>query len=112
MMIILTMASAVSMLGLQASINAPRSAFATCLKQAEAKAKTENVKPDAIADYLRGACGPAGDKLKNALVAFDTKNGIARSRAAADAQVEIDDTLDGSVRTYKRLNSETAQVQQ
>jgi len=111
-MIILTMASALSVLGLQASVNAPRSAFGACIKEAEAKARTENVKPDGFGEYLRSACSPSGDKLKNALVAFDTKNGVARARAASDAQMELDDTFDGAVRTYKRLNSQTADAQQ
>jgi len=111
-MIILTMASAVSMLGLQASVNVPRSAFSACIKEADAKAKAENVKADAFGEYVRNACSPAGAKLKNALVAFDTKNGVARARATSDAQMELDDTFDAASRQYKRLNSQTAEVQQ
>ena len=111
-MVILTMASAVSLLALQASVNAPRSAFAACIKEAEAKAKTDKLKPDAFGEHVRSACDPAGQKLKSALVAFDTKNGIGRTQAAADAQMVLDDTIDSAVRTYKRLNSEVAAVQQ
>jgi hypothetical protein len=111
-MIVLTFASAVSLLVLQASVNGPRSQLATCIKEASTKAKSENVKPDAFGDYLRSACGPAGSKLKTALVAFDTKNGIGRAQANTDAQMVVDDTLEAAGRTYKRLNSEVAAVQQ
>jgi hypothetical protein len=111
-MIILTMASAVSLLALQASVNAPRNAFAACIKEADSRAKTEKIKPDAFGDYVRNACAPAGAKLKSALVAFDVKNGIGRTQAAADAQMVVDDTVDAAVRTFKRLNSEVAEVQQ
>lgn len=110
-MIIMTMASAVSLLALQASVDAPRSAFTACIREAHAKAKTEKVKPDAFGDYVRSACAPAGDKFKNAMVSFDTKNGIGRSQAAADAQMVLDDTLDSAARSFKRLNSEVAEVQ-
>ena len=111
-MIVLTIASAVSMLALQASVNGPRDALATCIKEANIKAKSENVKPDAFGDYLRTACAPASGKLKAALVAFDTKNGIGRTQANADAQMVLDDTLDAAARTYKRMNSEVAAIQQ
>ena len=110
-MMIVMMASAISMLGLQASVNAPRGAFASCIQEATAKAKTENVKVEAYGDYVRSACSPAGAKLKNALVAFDTKNGVAKNRATADAQMEVDDSLDAAIRTYKRLNAPDPQVQ-
>lgn len=111
-MIMLTMASAVSLLALQASVNAPRNAFAACIKEADTRAKAEKINPDAFGEYVRSACDPAGAKLKSALVAFDVKNGIGRSQAAADAQMVLDDTMDAAVRTYKRLNSEVAAVQQ
>ena len=110
-MIILTMASAVSLMATQASVNAPRTAFAKCLTEVAEKAKTENVKPEAFGEYLRAQCGPAAQKLKGALVAFDTKNGIARTRASSDAQMELDDTFDSAARTYKRLNQDVAEVQ-
>ena len=110
-MIVMTMASAVSLLALQASVTAPRTAFARCIKEASTQAVTDKVKPDAFGDYLRSACTPAGAKFKNALVAFDTKNGVTRGRASQDAQMELDDSFDSAARTYKRLNSEDA-VQQ
>jgi hypothetical protein len=108
-MIVLTMASAVSLLALQASVNVPRSAFGTCISEAAEKAKSEKVTGEGIVEYLRTACDPAAAKLKNALIAFDTKNGVARARAAEDAQMELDDTLQGASRTYKRMQGQTAQ---
>lgn len=111
-MIVLTLASAVSLLALQASVDGPRSALAACIKETATKAKSESVKPDAFGEYLRTACSPAGAKLKTAMVAFDTKNGIGRVQANADAEMILDDLYDGAARTYKRMNSEVAAVQQ
>ena len=110
-MIIVTMASAVSMLSLQASVTAPRTAFADCIETASKRAVTEKVKADAFGEYLKAACTPAGAKFKNALVAFDTKNGVGRARAVQDAQMELDDSFESAARTYKRVNAEDA-VQQ
>ena len=110
-MIVLTMSSAL-LLVLQASVDGPRNAFLRCLDQTAANAKTEGVKPEAFADYLKAACAPASTKVVNALVAFDLKNKIPRSQAASDAQMFVDDAMDSKTRTYKRLNSQTAEVQQ
>lgn len=111
-MIVLTIASAVSLLALQASVDGPRSALAACIKEAGTKAKSESVKPDAFGDYLRTACSPAGAKMKTAMVAFDMKHGIGRSQANSDAEMIINDLFDGAARTYKRMNSEVAAIQQ
>lgn len=100
-MIILTMASAMYLAGLQAAIMGPRIAFTNCLKKAEASAKAEKIGADAFADYLRAACGPHGDRLKSALVAFDVKNGVSRTRASNDASMDVTDGFTSSARTYK-----------
>ncbi|MEO6359931.1 MAG: hypothetical protein ABIO43_05070 [Sphingomicrobium sp.] len=100
-MIILTMASAMYLAGLQAAITGPRIAFTNCLKKAEASAKTEKIAPDAYADYLRAACGTQGDRLKAALVAFDVKNGVSRTRASNDASTDVTDGFTSSAQTYK-----------
>jgi hypothetical protein len=97
------------LLALQASVNVPRSAFGTCISEAAEKAKSDKVNPDGFAEFLRTACDPAAAKLKNALIAFDTKNGVARARATEDAQMELDDTLDAASRSYKRLHQAKAQ---
>ncbi len=100
-MIMLTMASAIYLAGLQAAITGPRIAFSTCLKQASAKAETEKVAPDAYEAYVKAACGPQGEKLKAALVAFDVKNGVGRSRALTDASADVTDGFTASTESYK-----------
>lgn len=107
-MIIMTMATAMSLAGLQASITAPRIAFSKCIEQAQTKAKTEKVAAEAYADYLRAACSAQGDKLKSALTAFDVKNGIARTRAAADASRDVAEGFTSSAENYKWTTSAEA----
>lgn len=102
-MIILTMASAVYLAGLQASITGPRMAFTNCLKKAEASARAEKVSADAYTEYLRTACGGQGEKLKAALVAFDVKNGVSRARASNDASADVADGFSSSADNYKWL---------
>jgi hypothetical protein len=97
----MTMASAMYLAGLQASITVPRIAFNNCLKKAEASAKAEKVGADNYADYLRNACAAEGNRLKTALIAFDVKNGVARGRAAADAENDITEGFASSASTYK-----------
>jgi hypothetical protein len=87
--------------GLQATINAPTTAFRGCLKQAGEKAKTEKVAADAIEAYIRNACTAQGDALKTAVVAFRVKNGMAKKAAAADAEMTIDDYVGTIVDNYQ-----------
>jgi len=101
MMMLMTMASAIYLAGLQASITAPRIAFGDCLKKAETSAKTDKVAADAYADYLRTMCGAQGDRLKAALVAFDVKNGVSRNRASTDAAADVADGFSASAEAYK-----------
>lgn len=108
-MIMLTMATAMSLAGLQASITAPRIAFSKCLEQAQAKAKAEKVGADAYADYLRAACGAQGEKLKAALMAFDVKNGVRRAQAAADAGRDVTEGFTSSAESYKWSTSADTQ---
>ncbi|MEO5772891.1 MAG: hypothetical protein ABIQ32_02065 [Sphingomicrobium sp.] len=110
-MIILTMASAMYLAGLQASITAPRVAFTNCLKKAEASAKAEKVAPEAYVGYLRAACGPQGERLKNALVAFDLKHGVARGRAVGDASADVSDGFSSSAQSYKWAASADAKAE-
>lgn len=107
-MIILTMATAMSLAALQASITGPRIAFSNCIEKAQEKAKAEKVAAEAYADYLRAACGPQAEKLKSALIAFDVKNGIGRSRAAADASRDVTEGFTSSAESYKYQTSAQA----
>ena len=100
-MIVLLSASAIFLTGLQAGINAPRSAFTTCLKATTAKAKTEKVGADAYEGYLRSACGSQIDAFKAASIAFDVKNGISRKNATATADEMIGDWVGESIESYR-----------
>ena len=84
-MIALLAASAIYLTALQATINAPRDAFKACLKQGDAKAKSEKVAADGYDAYLRNACSAQTSSLRSALIAFDLKNGISRKSAAEGA---------------------------
>ena len=100
-MIALLSASAMTLLALQATINAPTQAFRGCLKEASAKADKEKVAGDAIDAYLRNACSVQMGTLKSAVVAFRTKNGMGRKTAADDADMTVDDYLATSVDKYQ-----------
>ena len=100
-MIILLAASTITLTALQASINAPREAFRTCLKEASNKAATDKVSSDAYDAYVRNACsGPLGS-FKSATMSFDMKNNVSRKTASANAEAMIDDFLASGLERYK-----------
>ena len=100
-MIALVVASSIYLTGMQATINAPRDAFRACLKQTKEKATSEKVAGDAFEAYARSACSSQLGALKDALVAFSLKNGMARKAASSDADSTIDDYLGSTVDNYK-----------
>ena len=100
-MIALIGASALALLGLQATINVPRDAFRTCLTKAADKATTDKVAAAGIEAYLKTACTVDANALRSAVIAFDTKNGMARKTAANDADSTVDDYVSSKVDHYK-----------
>ena len=100
-MIFLVAASAISLLGTQATIAAPTTAFRTCLREATAKATTEKVTGDGIEAYLKTACTSQMGTLKDALIAFRMKNGMSRKAAGSDADMTVDDYVATPVEIYK-----------
>ena len=100
-MIALLIASAINLTALQATISAPTSAFRGCLREAAAKAKNEKVTGDAIEAYLRNACTAQMGTLKEALIAFRLKNGMARKAAISDADMTVDDYVATPADNYK-----------
>ena len=107
-MIALIGATAITLTALQASINAPTTAFRDCLKEASTKATTEKVAGDAYEAYARNACGVSLTGLKSAVVAFRMKNGMSRKAAGADADMTVDDYLATSVDKYQFMASQNA----
>ena len=102
-MFILVAASAINLIALQASIAAPTDAFRGCLREATAKARDEHVAPDGIDAYLRGACTVQMGTLRDALIAFRLKNGMAKKAAAEDAAMTVDDYVATPVENFKFL---------
>jgi hypothetical protein len=102
-MIALIVSSAISLVGLQASIAAPTDAFRGCLREAATKAKNEKVPGDAIEAYLKTACSAQMSTLKNAVISFRMKNGMSRKAAASDAEMTVDDYVATPADNYKFL---------
>ncbi|MES2146939.1 MAG: hypothetical protein V4491_03710 [Pseudomonadota bacterium] len=107
-MILLIGATAVSLTALQATINAPRNAFRDCMREASAKARSENVTGDNFEAYMRNSCGVQIGSLRNALQAFNLKNGMAKKAAAADADLTIEDYVASPVEHYRFMTSGAA----
>ena len=107
-MIVLVVASAITLAALQESINAPTETFRGCLRDAAAKATSEKVSGDAIEAYLRNACSGEMGTLKSAIIAFRVKNGMARKAAASDADMTVDDYVATPVDNYQFLAAERA----
>ena len=72
---------------------APRHQFVTCLKQSVEKARADKVTPEGFGAFARQSCATQIGSFKQGLVSFDLKNGVARKRAEADAELQIEDYL-------------------
>jgi hypothetical protein len=107
-MIVLLGTASILLAALQESIAAPTQAFRGCLRDAAAKATSEKVSGDAIEAYLRNACGGEMSTLKNAIVTFRMKNGMARKAAASDADMTVDDYVATPVDNYQFMASQRA----
>jgi hypothetical protein len=107
-MIVLLVASAISLAATQASIAGPTDAFRGCLREAAVKAKSDKVSGDGIEAYLKNACTAQMGSLKEALVAFRMKNGMSRKSAGDDAQMTVDDYVATPADNYKYLASTAA----
>lgn len=104
-MIVLIGATAIYLIATQAAINAPRTAFTSCLKQAGTKATGEKVAGDAYEAFVRNMCSAQLEALRSAVVGFNLKNGMARRAATEDANMMIDDYLASSIDHYKFMAS-------
>ena len=114
-MIALIAASAIYMVASQAAVAGQTNAFKDCLKATSAKAKSEKVGVDAYEAYARNACAVQITALRDALVAFEMKNGgMSRKAASEDADMTADDYLASSVDKYKffaGVDSENAKAE-
>ena len=102
-MIVLLAASAITLTALQASINAPRDAFKTCLKEASSKALGEKVTAETYEAYIRNACSNQLGTFKSATVKFDMGNKMSKKDAAQDADSMISDFVSSALDHYKYM---------
>ncbi len=102
-MIILLAASALSLTALQATINAPREAFRTCLKQASTKASGEKVTAEAYEAYVKSACSGELGSFRAAVVKFDMGNKMSRKASDDDADSMIGDFVSSALDNYKYI---------
>ena len=85
------------------SIDAPRKAFAACLRTFETNQRTAKVDAAAYSAAVKAACAAEAQALTNALVAFDVGMGTKRPAALANAQRDIDDYRLTSEERYRDL---------
>ena len=102
-MIILLAASSITLTALQASINAPREAFRSCLKEASTKATGEKVAADGYEAYVRNACSNQLGVFKGAVVKFDMGNKMSKKASDDDANSMIADFVGSASDNYKYM---------
>jgi hypothetical protein len=86
--------------GIDMSASTQRKALVTCLQQVQAKAKTDKVATGGFEAYARTNCSGQMNALRDALIVIDSKNGIGRSEAAANARMDIDTYFATAVERY------------
>jgi len=111
-MIILLAASSITLTALQASINAPREAFRSCLKEASTKATGEKVASDGYEAYVRNACSNQLGVFKGAVVKFDMGNKMSKKASDDDAESMIADFVGSAAENYKYLMRGSAQAKE
>jgi len=87
------------------AIDAPRKAFATCLKSFENNQMRANVAADAYAAAVKQACPSEAAALAEALVRFDVAMGTKRASAEANAARDVEDYRLTSEERYRDLTA-------
>ena len=86
-------------------IDAPRKAFATCLKTFESNQLRAKVAVDAYTTALKSACPTEAQALSDALVKYDVAMGTKRASAQANAQRDVDDYRLTSEERYRDMTT-------
>jgi hypothetical protein len=73
------------------AIDAPRRAFASCLRSFESNQVKAKVAVDAYSTAVKAACPAEAQALQDALVRFDVAMGTKRASALSNAQRDVDD---------------------
>ena len=87
------------------AIDAPRKAFASCLKTFETNQMKANVAADAYATAVKSACPTEAQALADALVKFDVAMGTKRASAQANAERDLEDYRLTSEERYRDLTT-------
>ena len=88
-----------------AMIDAPRKAFATCLKTFETNQIRAKVAADAYATAVKSACPTEAQALSDALVKYDVAMGTKRASAQANAARDVDDYRLTSEERFRDLSA-------
>lgn len=84
-----------------ASIDAPRHAYATCLKAFESNQMKAKIASTAYETSVKTACPTEAAALSDALVRYDVAMGTKKANATANAERDIDDYRLTSVERYR-----------
>jgi hypothetical protein len=87
------------------SIDAPRRAYATCLKSFESNQLSAKVETAAYETAVKSACQAEADRFTAALVAFDVAMGTKRASATANAARDVEDYQVTSVERFRDMKS-------
>lgn len=87
------------------SIDAPRRAFASCLKTFEAQSRKDKLDAAAYGAAVKTACPSQAAALSSALISFDVAMGTKRVMATSNAVRDIDDYRLTSEERYRDLAS-------
>jgi hypothetical protein len=91
------------------SIDAPRKAFATCLKNFENNQAKAKIDAAAYSTAVKAACAAEAQALADALIRYDVAMGTKRASAMANAQRDVDDYRLTSEERYKDTNAPAPQ---
>ena len=84
-----------------ASLDAPRRAYATCLKSFETNQLKAKVAPEAYEAAIKAACQAEAAALTEALIRYDVAMGTKRPAAMSNAERDIEDYRLTSVERYR-----------
>lgn len=87
------------------AIDAPRKAFAACLKTFENNQMRAHVAADAYAAAVKAACPAEAQALSEALIKFDVAMGTKRASAQANAARDVDDYRLSSEERFRDLTA-------
>ena len=85
------------------AIDAPRKAFATCLKSFESNQMQGKVAADAYSTAVKSACPAEAQALADALIKYDVAMGTKKAAATDNAQRDVDDYRLTSEERYRDM---------